>query len=242
MIVDMISDLHGHYPKLEGGDLLIVAGDLTATDSENDWCNFEIWICNQKYKEKIIISGNHDNFLQSMDEHRMCRYWDKVGVTYLCDSGTEFTYYPRLHPSEEGQVLERKTYKIWGIPWTPRFLGMNPKCMAFTYYDEEWYKDEVLGKIPDDVDILISHGPGWGMHDTNIYVERCGSKSLTKWIGDHVNTLKLFVCGHIHEDYGIYDIRKIQDRFDDMYTPILVNCSHVNEKYQPVNKPVRVIL
>ena len=30
MIVDRISDLHGHYPQLEGGDLLIVAGDLTA--------------------------------------------------------------------------------------------------------------------------------------------------------------------------------------------------------------------
>ncbi len=30
MIIDCISDLHGYYPKLEGGDLLIVAGDLTA--------------------------------------------------------------------------------------------------------------------------------------------------------------------------------------------------------------------
>lgn len=28
MIIDCISDLHGEYPILEGGDLLIVAGDL----------------------------------------------------------------------------------------------------------------------------------------------------------------------------------------------------------------------
>lgn len=30
MIIDFISDTHGHYPELEGGDLLIVAGNPTA--------------------------------------------------------------------------------------------------------------------------------------------------------------------------------------------------------------------
>lgn len=33
MIIDCIADLHSHYPKLDGGDLLIVAGDLTDRDS-----------------------------------------------------------------------------------------------------------------------------------------------------------------------------------------------------------------
>jgi hypothetical protein len=32
MIIDCIADLHGHYPKLDGGDLLIICGDLTARD------------------------------------------------------------------------------------------------------------------------------------------------------------------------------------------------------------------
>lgn len=36
MIIDCISDLHGQYPQLEGGDLLIVAGDLTARDKPKD--------------------------------------------------------------------------------------------------------------------------------------------------------------------------------------------------------------
>jgi hypothetical protein len=115
MIIDCISDLHGEYPTLEGGDLLIVAGDLTKQDSEKCWIHFENWICDQFYKEKIIIAGNHDNFLFSMPEHNMWKYWEKVGVTYLCNSGTEF----------EG-------LKIWGSPWSLWFKRINPHCTAFT--------------------------------------------------------------------------------------------------------------
>jgi len=33
MIIDCISDLHGYTPSLSGGDVIIVAGDLTAKDT-----------------------------------------------------------------------------------------------------------------------------------------------------------------------------------------------------------------
>ncbi len=33
MIIDCISDLHGFKPNLNGGDLLIIGGDLTARDN-----------------------------------------------------------------------------------------------------------------------------------------------------------------------------------------------------------------
>ena len=57
MIVDCIADLHGSFPELEGGDLLIVAGDFTSNDSEKAWCDFEQWIYPLRYKEKVIIAG-----------------------------------------------------------------------------------------------------------------------------------------------------------------------------------------
>ena len=60
MIIDCVSDLHSHYPQLEGGDLLIVAGDVTNNDHE---APFSFWIEEQRYEKIIWIAGNHDNIM-----------------------------------------------------------------------------------------------------------------------------------------------------------------------------------
>lgn len=62
MIIDCISDLHGHFPSLEGGDLLIIAGDLTATHTPQELYQFNDWVKVQDYKKKVLIAGNHDTF------------------------------------------------------------------------------------------------------------------------------------------------------------------------------------
>lgn len=61
MIVDCISDLHGFYPELEGGHLLIVAGDLTANDTLEQHLKFIKWCVSLPYSKIIFIAGNHDN-------------------------------------------------------------------------------------------------------------------------------------------------------------------------------------
>lgn len=225
LIIDCISDLHGHYPNLAGGDLLIVAGDLTAGDTDQDWCKFEHWLFTQNYEQKIIVAGNHDNFLQSADEHRMWKYWDKIpNVTYLCDSGTEF----------EG-------LKIWGTPWTLPFLQQNPHCMAFTVKNEDEFSDK-MEKCDDHIDILITHEPPYGIRDMirddlSPAVRHAGSNYLYAWF-KYVQRPYLHVFGHIHEGYGI---EKEFMSWDNKYT-ISVNASHVNRYYNPVNQPIRVEL
>lgn len=211
MIIDCISDLHGFLPKLEGGDLLIIAGDLTANDSIQQLGKFYDWLALQDYKKKIYISGNHDNLLFEK-KYRTPEFCD---AEYLCDSATKF----------EG-------LNIWGTPWSLDFKNLNKNCRAFVTFEsrvEKKYK-----KIPQDTDIIISHGPPYGILDGVKRkcgeVEHTGSYSL-------LSTMfrvkpKLMVFGHIHEGYGAIDLVMSK----------CVNASIVNEKYLPINKPIRIIL
>ena len=210
MLIDCISDLHGHYPQLEGGDLLIVAGDLTAKDTPAEYSEFGEWLVLQKYRSKIYIAGNHDNHLQNTDK----LYTQIFGAEYLCDSGTEF----------EG-------LKVWGSPYTLRFPGENPKCLAFTCGDEEELAEH-WKCIPEDTDILVTHSPPWGVLDRTIHGESVGSLSLQKEISTFKPRLNLMVFGHLHDSYGYLNDMKC----------FFINASHVNERYEPVNKPIRIEL
>lgn len=205
MKITMISDLHGHYPYLPGGDLLIVAGDLTARDLESEVALFDYWLHEQKYAAKIVIAGNHDNVLHQK------RLKLQFG-TYLEDSGCSFN-----------------GFKIWGSPWTKTFPGMNPHCKAFTC-DTEEELEEKFSLIPDDTDILISHGPPYGLLDKTTKKKFVGSRSLFSLI-NKLKSPKLIVWGHIHEAYG-HQWSKSGCQ--------LINCSHVDENYEPVNEPMTI--
>ncbi len=197
MIIDCISDLHGYKPELQGGDLLIVAGDLTARDKDSEYIELMLWLTKQDYKKKVMIAGNHDGKLEAWQPMKL------DDVDYLCDSATEY----------EG-------LKIWGAPWTPTF-----------YY---WYfmKDrgepikEMWDKIPDDVDILVTHGPPYGILDN-----RLGCMDLTNAL-PRLTKLKLHVFGHIHESPGQEVINGTT----------FVNASIMDKRYRPFHKPIRIIL
>lgn len=223
MIIDCIGCLHGFLPKLDGGDLLIVTGDLTAKDNPIEYINFYEWCKDQYYEKIIIISGNHDIFIENLKSKFFPPTTYYSHCEYLCDSGTEF-----------------EVYKIWGSPWTAQFPGINPKCTAFTvpYGPEtEIELNKKWEMIPDDIDILITHGPPNGILDAVGEYDKgksrhVGSTSLREHVIGRIKP-KLHIFGHIHE-WGGKQVDLITTRF--------INCSIMKEKYQPVNKPIRIIL
>jgi predicted phosphohydrolase len=225
IIIDCIADLHGYKPKLPGGDLLILAGDYTASDKLAQWNEFWNWLKEQPYDKKILIAGNHDNMFKEkplrsgIHEYFWQELFEFLDVDmkfeYLCDSGTEY-----------------KGLKIWGTPWTPWFSNLNTQCMAFCA--NEIYMDDKFKLIPNDLDILVTHGPMRHVLDTNAKGFACGSSSLR----DNIERAqpRFHIFGHIHEQGGnqiMYNNPKGKNTW-------CVNCSYVNEFYVPNLNYVRI--
>jgi len=109
--------------------------------------------------------------------------------------------------------------KFYGTPWTKQF------------FDWHWGKSEdelveVFAKIPDDVNVLISHSPPFGMMD---YVDgrHEGSVALKDRIAE-LKELKLHVFGHLHDNGGVVDNGEY----------LSVNASLLDENYYMAKKPV----
>ncbi len=204
MKIVCVSDLHGNLPDIPSGDLLIVAGDLTARDTEPEYLRFNEWISEQKFDLKIIIGGNHDCLvekglnLQNSDSN----------VVYLQDSGYNF-----------------QGLKIWGFPWTYKFKGINPKCTAFTLPLDDFDQMNVKANlIPDDVDILVSHGPPYSIADEIIRGACVGCPILLEHVKHRINP-SFHIFGHVHEcAQSIVKVPNCETSF--------INCSVVDERYK----------
>ncbi len=226
MIIDCVSDLFGNFPILEGGDLLIIAGNLTAHDELDQYLKFNHWFISQKYTKKIIISGNHDNliekgFVVNLDDNSRQSLIPifPFNATYLQDTGESF-----------------KGFNIWGSPWIKSSSGLLKHSKAFVV-ESDSQLEQKWEEIPDDTNILITRCPVYGVFD-DIYdfvkndTVNMGSISLRKKILS-MPSLKLHVCGHIHEHGG----KQIKTSL-----AIFANASYVNEKYKPIHNIIRVEL
>ena len=109
-------------------------------------------------------------------------------------------------------------YKYYGFPWTPEFNNWH-FMGSFTELYEKWRY------VPKDVDVLITHGPPRYMLDLTDG-DHAGSNAHNA----HMDIIKpkLNVFGHIHEGYGRRYFK------ETMY----INCSLLNDAYEPVNEPV----
>jgi predicted phosphohydrolase len=177
-----ISDTHNTRPELPKGDVLLHAGDLTQSGSLAEVRRQIDWLDSQPHKFKVVIAGNHDLCLdsskaESRDENDKLVEIDWRSLTYLEDTSTTLRF-------KGGRQL-----KIYGSPWTPKHGNW-----AVQY--PRTGKDPWKESVPEDTDILLTHGPP----KHHLDLGRLGCSFLLQEL--HTKTPLLQVFGHIHAGYG----------------------------------------
>jgi Icc-related predicted phosphoesterase len=111
---------------------------------------------------------------------------------------------------------------IWGSPVSPWFYDWAFNRKRGDDIRKHW------DKIPPSTDILITHGPPYGILDKTKRGELVGCKDILPLI-EKIKP-RLHVFGHIHEENGM---KKIGET-------IFVNGSVLDERYNLVNEVVEV--
>lgn len=207
-----ISDTHGQHEKIKVpyGDILVFAGDLTGmrgVDEPGQLRDFNKWYASLPHTHKVLIAGNHDFELEKALTYDLKHMYGSMGVHYLCDSGVTI----------DG-------LKFWGAPWQPEFHGWAFNLERGHQLRNKW------SLIPDDTNVLVTHGPPFSILDQTRRFDLAGCKDLLRRVTE-LDRLKLHVFGHIHESYG---------RVDSNGGKVFINCSVLDHIGKKLNNPIEV--
>lgn len=217
MKIISISDTHCRLRKVRvpEGELLLHAGDLTFSGDIPEMSQElrELGRVAKEFKHGcIVIPGNHDRLGE----------WNPTLLKQMCvDQGLTLL----VHES-----IEIEGFKIFGSPYTPLFHNWAFNIFRGEGLAEKW------AQIPDDTNILMTHGPAMGILDEvttfngkncEWEVENVGCLDLYNRI-QQLKNLKLHVFGHIHPAAGSKQINGVT----------YINASTCNEQYKPINPPI----
>jgi len=213
-----ISDTHMETPDLPKGDLLIHTGDWTYMGK---LAKKTVYTSDILYLPKDEV-GPNQKWIDSQ-KHKFRKI--------VCTSGNhdwgfdKDTFQGVIMLFDEEITIEG--LKIYGTPYVPRYGD-------WAFMESEERLAERYDKIPEGLDILISHGPPYGILDANKRGDRCGSKALLNKLKSMKSPPRYMFFGHIHRDSN----SPHNPVFDGK--TYFYNVSYNNESYSPTNDIVEV--
>jgi hypothetical protein len=224
MRLTILSDTHTRHglipmSDLPGGDLLIHAGDIMNSGyNKNDIHDFCTWFNSlDQYEDKVFIAGNHDRMFENHPVESNIIVNNYNNIVYLQDDDLVLYGDGPNGDYPEGNI------RIYGSPWQPEFYNW-----AFNLPRNGPGLSTRWEAIPENTDILITHGPAYGTLDTvaGRMNEHLGCELLAERI--EVIKPKIHICGHIHSGYG-YEFKNGTHFF---------NASVLDEQYEYTQKPM----
>lgn len=221
------SDLHGYLPNVRGKfDLMLICGDVCPAHDhyyayQAEWLvnDFAEWIMSLSFNDKnskvVMIPGNHDWAFEKFDGFKEELYENTKGRLVVLIN-EEYVF-------EKGS----DSLSIFGTPYCKQFFNW-----AFMLPDE--LLQVKYSTIPYGCDILLTHDApdinGLGTISQGFQNGvNAGNKLLaTEVMEKHPRYL---FCGHIHSgNHKLFEHEGIK----------MANVSYVDERYEPVNKILKV--
>jgi Icc-related predicted phosphoesterase len=195
------------YPVPLKADILIHAGDFTMYGDDKEVKEFNDYLGTlTDIKYKVVIAGNHEPSLDkkfATDEEILKTRSLLKNCIYLQDSSVMLF-----------------GLKIYGSPWQPRHAGNG-------FQAKHSQMKDIWKNIPDDTDILVTHGPPHGFGDKCGIDRHVGCVSLYRDVSLRVKP-KYHIFGHIHEGYGMWSNGETT----------FINAAICNRGYKPDRPPI----
>lgn len=192
MKIAAISDLHGILVELKYPvDVLFICGDVVPLEIQRNipkslkWIKktFIPWAERLPAERVIMVAGNHD-FVMEKSPSEIKNSFIGTKITILYDEGT--TYIDK----------DARIFNIWGSPLCHQFG--NWAFMNSNEYNKEQYE-----KMPNNIDILITHDAAYmhsdqclGFYDAASRELHRGNIPLQEVVEKKQPKLHLF--GHLH--------------------------------------------
>lgn len=187
--------------SLKHCDAVVHAGDFTGRGTIEEVASAAAWFRNLLPPIKLTCGGNHDFFFETNIEKT--RELFGKDVTILIN-----------------EPIEIQGVKIWASPVTPFFHDWAFNVPRGAQIRKYW------DKIPDNLDILVTHGPPHGILDRAVEGHNCGCEELLDVVLQ--KQPKYHVFGHVHEGFGTYKLGNTT----------FINASSLDRNYKLSNYPI----
>lgn len=194
-------------------DILFFTGDLTYKGAEWELNILLEHFIRLKQRIPYIVGclGNHELGAEGKEDEWKMRFAN-IGIILL-----------------DHESIEIEGIKIFGSPYSPWFFDWaysyyNPK-MGNQQDDEQKSATEVWASIPQDTQILLTHGPPDGILDA-CKNGNVGCSGLLKRIKE-LKHLIYHMFGHIHGAHGVEVVDGVT----------FINSCIMDEKYKLTQKP-----
>jgi predicted phosphodiesterase len=185
LTIVVVSDTHNNHNQvpIPDGDIFIHCGDMTDYGSDEEVLDFDTFLSTLPHKHKLITFGNHER---------------KIIMRNTPQQIQEKYFKNAIYVQDETVAIEGINFYL--SPWAnnmSKIADVMVKSVNGVFYAKnDLEMRTVWNKIPENVNVLVTHCPPYGILDQGM-----GCKELAARLPS-LPQLRVHLFGHVHDGHG----------------------------------------